>query len=182
MARMAAVANGSRARAWLRAVQRCLAPGRLAAGLALAFALPSDPCLAQPVKGEATFSAANGYARLIIKLDEDVESEVSVAGSILVIRFKRPVDVPVVKLSDAATDYVGSARRDPDGSAVRLALARKVTVNAMAAGERLFVDLLPDTWKGLPPSLPPEGLRELAGTAPPAGRAPRHQRRSPGGP
>ena len=47
---------------------------------------------AQPVKGEATFSAADGYARLVLKLSEDVDSDVSVAGSIVVIRFKRPVD------------------------------------------------------------------------------------------
>ena len=34
----------------------------------------------------------------------------------------------------AAPAYVGVARRDPDGTAVRLALVRKVTVNTMAAG------------------------------------------------
>jgi len=31
-------------------------------------------------------------------------------------------------------DYVGSARRDPDGSAIRLSLQRRVTVNTMTAG------------------------------------------------
>ena len=128
------------------------------------------------MKGEATLSVAGGYARLVLKLDEDVESEVTVAGTILVIRFKRPVDVPVVKLSDAAPEYVGSARRDPDGSAIRLALSRKVTVNAMTAGERVFVDLLPDTWKGLPPGLPPEVVKELSERARAAERALRLQR------
>lgn len=115
-----------------------------------------------PVRGDASFAAAGGYARLILKLDEDVEPEVVTAGSILVIRFKRPVDVPVDKLADAVPDYVGMARRDPDGMAIRLALSRKVTVNAMTAGERFFVDLLPDGWKGLPPPLPQEVVRELA--------------------
>ena len=84
------------------------------------------------------------------------------AGSIIVIRFKRPVDIPVDQLSDAVPDYVGSARRDPDGTAIRLSLARRVTINTMAAGERVFVDLLPDTWTGPPPSLPPEVIRELS--------------------
>ena len=46
--------------------------------------------------------------------------------------------------------------RDPDGSAIRLSLARRVTINTMTAGERVFVDLLPDGWNGPPPSLPPE--------------------------
>jgi tetratricopeptide (TPR) repeat protein len=131
---------------------------------------------AQPVKGEATFSASEGYARLVLKLDEDVDSEVSVAGSIVVIRFKRPVDISVDKLSDAVPAYVGSARRDPDGAAIRLSLARRVTVNAMTAGERIFVDLLPDSWSGLPPSLPQEVIRELSERARVAERALRAQR------
>ena len=102
-------------------------------------------------------SAADGYARLVLKLAEDVASEVTTAGSIVVIRFKQPVDIPVDKLSDAVPDYVGSARRDPDGSAIRLSLARRVTINTMTAGERVFVDFLPDTWTGPPPSLPRRG-------------------------
>ena len=92
------------------------------------------------------------------------------------IRFKRPVDIPVEKLADAVPDYVGSARRDPDGSAIRLSLARRVTINTMTAGERVFVDFLPDSWNGPPPSLPPEVIRELSERARAAERALRLQR------
>ena len=138
----------------LRAFAACL-------GIVLCFAVPGE-ARAQAVGGEATLSAADGYARLVVKLAEDVDSEISLAGTILVIRFKRPVDVPVDQLSDALPDYVGSARRDPDGTAIRLALSRKVKVNSMVAGERLFVDLLPDSWKGLPPGLPQDVVRELS--------------------
>jgi tetratricopeptide (TPR) repeat protein len=133
-------------------------------------------CHADPIKGEATFSASGGFARLVLKLAEDVDSEVTAAGSIIVIRFKRPVDIPVDALSDAVPDYVGSARRDPDGSAIRLSLSRRVTINTMTAGERVFIDLLPDTWKGPPPSLPPEVIRELSERARNAERALRQQR------
>jgi hypothetical protein len=170
MARTAVADDGSQAREFARAVRRCLAAVLFLAGLLV------TPASAQPVKGEATFSATGGYARLVLKLDEDVDSDVSVAGSIIVIRFKRPVDISVDRLSDAVPAYVGSARRDPDGSAIRLSLARKVTVNAMTAGERIFVDLLPDNWSGLPPSLPQEVVRELAERARVAERALRQQR------
>ena len=44
---------------------------------------------------------AGSQYRLVLKLAEDVESDVVTAGSIIVIRFKRPVDIPVDKLSDA---------------------------------------------------------------------------------
>ena len=131
---------------------------------------------AQAVHGEATLSAADGFARLVLKLNRDVDSEVALAGSILVIRFKRAVDVPVDRLAVAAPGYVSSVRRDPDGSAIRLALTRKVTVNSMVAGERLFIDLLPDSWKGAPPGLPQDVVRELAERARAAERALRKQR------
>ena len=99
----------------------------------------------------------------------------STAGSIIIIHFKRPVDIPVDKLSDAVPDYVGSARRDPDGTAIRLSLARRATVNTMTAGERIFVDFLPDGWTGPPPPLPAEVIRELAERARAAERALRAQ-------
>ncbi len=133
----------------------------------VAAGLPS-PVLAQaqqqpqPVRAEATLTGTGGFARLLIRFEEDVEAEAVTAGSVLVIRFKRPVALSMDKVADALPDYVGSARRDPDGLAVRLALSRKVSVNTMAAGERLFVDLLPDNWTGAPPPLPADVVRELS--------------------
>jgi hypothetical protein len=175
MGQRSAAGTGSPGRALARAARLCL--GRpigfvlLLAGLAI-----SQPCRADdPVRGEATFTSGGGFARLVLKLAEDVESEVSTAGSIIIIHFKRPVDIPVDKLSDAVPDYVGSARRDPDGTAIRLSLARRATVNTMTAGERIFVDFLPDSWTGPPPSLPAEVIRELANRARAAERALRAQ-------
>ncbi|MBB4368590.1 tetratricopeptide (TPR) repeat protein [Bradyrhizobium sp. cir1] len=131
---------------------------------------------AEAVRGEASFSVGGGFARLVIKLGEDVPSEVTTAGSILIIRFDRPVEVPVDRVPEGAPDYVNSARRDPDGNAIRLSLARRVTVNTMNAGERTFIDLLPEGWKGPPPSLPMDVVKELAERARIAERALRAQR------
>ena len=181
MARTAAGGFWSQIRALSRSVRRwhdgfrrsrLLAAALIVSGLSFA-----APCrAADAVKGEATFSAAKGYARLVLKLAEDVPSEVVTAGSIVVIRFERPVDIPVDRLSDAVPDYVSSARRDPDGTAIRLSLARRVAINTMSAGERTFVDFLPDSWVGPPPSLPIEVVRELAERARAAERALRQQR------
>jgi tetratricopeptide (TPR) repeat protein len=144
---------------------------------ALAFlAFSAQARAAELVKAEATLSSSDGYARLVVKFAEDVTSEVVTAGSIIVIRFERPVDVAVDKIADAVPDYIGSARRDPDGSAIRLSLSRKVTINTMTAGERLFVDFLPDSWNGPPPSLPNEVVRELTERARAAERELRQQR------
>src|SRR3984957_15267490 len=172
MARKVAAGFGSRLRAGAATARRCLGQTfGLAAGLVLIGALVSGPCRADPVKGDATFSAANGFARLVLKLAEDVDSEVTAAGTILVVRFKRPVDIPIEKVADAVPDYVSSARRDPDGTAIRLSLARRVIINTMTAGERIYVDPLPDSWTGTPPGLPPEVIRELSERARVAERA-----------
>ncbi|WP_375304772.1 tetratricopeptide repeat protein [Bradyrhizobium sp. A11] len=175
MAREAAAGFVSRARAFAPGLSRRVrSAGMLAVCLLIGFGAPSRA--ADPVRGEATFSAGGGFARLVIKLGEDVPSEVATAGSILIIRFDRPVEVPVDRVPEGAPDYINSARRDPDGTAIRLSLARRVTVNTMNAGERTFIDLLPEGWKGPPPSLPMDVVKELAERARIAERALRAQR------
>src|SRR5437764_3762053 len=177
MGRRAAAGIGSRGHALAWTARRCLdRASQLSLLVILAALTLASACRADDlVKGEATFSASGGYARLTLKLAEDVESEVTTAGSVIVIRFKRPVDILVDKLPDLVPDYVGAARRDPDGSAIRLSLQRRVSVNTMTAGERIFVDFLPDSWTGPPPSLPADVIRELAARARAAERALRAQ-------
>jgi hypothetical protein len=146
-----------------------------AALLLLTIVLPSPAC-AQAIKGEVGAVIENGFARLVFTLAEDVESQVKVGNGIIIVSYKRPIDFNVDKLAANAPGYVSAARRDPDGKAIRIALARKVTVNSMAAAERLFVDLLPDPWTGLPPGLPREVIDDLAKRARDADRKLRQQR------
>ena len=104
-----------------------------------------------PVKGEATFSAV----RRLCPADAEARRGCRVRSHHRRLDHRDPLQAPggysVDKLSDAVPDYVGSARRDPDGSAIRLSLSRRVTINTMTAGERIFVDFLPDSWTGPPP-------------------------------
>src|SRR5215470_3086101 len=175
MARTAAPSFWSRACESAESALRRLLPLAVAAILTgLALAVPGRA--ADPVSGEAMFSNSGGYARLLLKFTEDVASEVTTAGSIIVIRFERPVNVSVERLPEGAPDYVSSVRRDPDGMAIRLSLARRVTLNTMSAGERTFIDFLPDGWSGPPPGLPLDVVRELADRARAAERALRQQR------
>lgn len=122
------------------------------------------PALAQDaaIKGDVSVSTSGGFARIVLRFAEEVETDVRASNNIVVITFKTPVDVGVDRVNIGAAGYVSAARKDPDGKAIRLALSRKVSVNAMAAGERIFVDLLPENWTGLPPGLPQEVIDELA--------------------
>jgi tetratricopeptide (TPR) repeat protein len=136
----------------------------------------AGPAGAQAVTGEVSVAVENGYARMIFKFDEEIEAKVRLANNILTINFPKPVNVSINPITSHANEYVSAARRDPDGKGIRMALSRKVTMNSMTAGERLFVDLLPDTWTGLAPGLPRDVIEELARRAREAERRVRQQR------
>ena len=49
---------------------------------------------------------------------EEPDAEVKVANGIIIVSFKKPVEISVDRLDTAAASYIAAARRDPDGSAV----------------------------------------------------------------
>jgi tetratricopeptide (TPR) repeat protein len=117
---------------------------------------------AQSTPAELSVDTTGGYARIVFRFNGDVDANVRLSNGILVISFNVPVDVKTDRLNAAAVGYVSAARRDPDGKGLRVALARKLTLHSMQANDRLFVDLLPDTWKGPAPPLPQDIVEELA--------------------
>ncbi len=112
---------------------------------------------------------------MVYRFDGDVDANVRMSNGILVISFNVPVQLSVDRI-DSIAGYVSAARRDPDGKGVRIALSRKLTLHSMQANDRLFVDLLPDTWKAPPPPLPSEVIEELARKAKEAERRERQMR------
>jgi tetratricopeptide (TPR) repeat protein len=120
-------------------------------------AAPAD----EPIKGEVKAVNDGGFLRLMFQFDQAVEATTRVSGAIVIISFNKPVALAVERLNVNAPEYISAARRDPDGSAIRLALLRKVKLNTIAAAERLYVDLLPEAWKGPMPGLPQEVIDEL---------------------
>jgi hypothetical protein len=131
-----------------------------------------------PVKATLAATVNDGYARLIFDMSEADDVSVRVANNVLVITFKRPIDVSVERLASQIPDYVGTARRDPDGMGIRVALAQQVKVNTTPAAEKFFIDLLPASWSGQPPSLPPEVIADLARRAAEADRLERKDRQA----
>jgi tetratricopeptide (TPR) repeat protein len=138
--------------------------------------MAAQPSTAAPLKTTLAVTVNDGYARLVFSASEYIDATARVSGNVLIITFKRPIDVAVDRVADQAPDYIGAARSDPDGTAVRMALARNVTVNSMAAGEKFFVDLLPDTWTGVPPGLPQDVVDDLARRAHEAELQMQHER------
>ncbi len=136
----------------------------LAFGIAIAGAsgVRAQESSAKELRADLSVSNANGHGRMVLVFSEEVKAEAQVANGILVVNFSKPVAISLDQIEQKLPGYVQTARRDPDGSAVRFSLSRKVTVNVMEAGERLYIDLLPDGWAGLPPGLPQEVVDDLA--------------------
>ena len=103
-----------------------------------------------------------GFARIEFAFDQTTKVSVRNNGSILVLSFADPAEVRAEKLAQELQGLVSTVRRDPDGSGLRIALQRPVKPNILEAGERVFVDLLPERWTGLPPGLPPDVVAQLA--------------------
>jgi tetratricopeptide (TPR) repeat protein len=131
-----------------------------------------------PVKATLAATVNNGFARLVFDMSQYDDASVRLANNVLVITFTRPIDVSVDRLASQIPDYVGAARRDPDGKGIRVALSQQVKVNATPAAEKLFIDLLPASWSGQPPSLPPEVIADLARRAREADRLERKDRQA----
>lgn len=117
--------------------------------------------VARPLAIEATGSVANGHGRIVLTSPEMLGAEVRTSAGVLVVTFPRPVRVETQQLAQQLGLYVSAVRRDPDGLSLRFALNQRLTINSMEAGERLFIDLMPDTWRGPPPPLPREVVEEL---------------------
>ena len=125
----------------------------------VAFVPPAVAAAAQPVA--LTVTTEGGYARLVFTAKEYLDASEHKAGNVLIIHFKEPIAVVVNRVPEQAGGFIGAARLDPDGMAVRLALSQEVTVHAIPAGEKYFVDLLPTAWQGPPPSLPQDVVDDL---------------------
>lgn len=112
-----------------------------------------------------TAEEKDGYARLIFEFEDRFvlpEYEVNAENGVLVVRFDETVTMTLPLTSSVMGNYISVMRMDPDGLSVRLGLIKQFKVNQIAAGERLFIDMMPMDWQGLPPSLPNEVVTELA--------------------
>lgn len=125
-------------------------------------AMPFAAFSQQAPETALTASMDSGFARLVFTFPTENKADVNLSNNVLVIRFAKPVRLSVEGVQNQFKDLVQAVRADPDGSAVRIAFSQKISVNVMEAGEKLFVDLLPESWVGLPPGLPQDVVDELA--------------------
>ncbi|HTN63214.1 MAG TPA: hypothetical protein VL147_16960, partial [Devosia sp.] len=116
-------------------------------------------------QGQLYVTQEEGYARLILSFpgrDSLPAYKIRADNGVLSIEFEQAVNIVLPDVSTTLRDYVSIARVDPDGKGLRLALRSSFNFNRIEAGEKLFVDLLPVTWQGMPPALPQDVIDALA--------------------
>jgi hypothetical protein len=139
--------------------------GRLGLCLVLFFALLlAAPALAND-KAKLIATSEQGYARIVIDFPnrQDLPRyHIRSTNGVLAVQFDQPVDLSLPDIASALPEYVTVARQDSDGKGIRFGLTTPFTVDHIEGGEQLFIDLLPTSWQGLPPGLPPEVVAKLA--------------------
>lgn len=114
--------------------------------------------------GQFFATQEDGYGRMILSFpgrETLPPYTLRMANSVLTVTFEGGVAVTLPDVAATMPDYLSVARVDPEGKGVRLGLRTNFNFNSTEAGDKLFIDLLPSSWQGMPPPLPPEVLEEM---------------------
>ncbi|WP_204165175.1 hypothetical protein [Methylobacterium radiodurans] len=164
----------------LRALRAALLLGILTA---LPAAAPAAAARLVALKGSEARAGEGAapapYGRIRLTFDKPVSVKARASAGVLVLSFSERAPGGAERLAQEMPAYISVARRDPDGTGLRLALQRPVRVSVQEAAEQVFVDLLPENWTGLVPPLPAEVVAELARRAEAAEAALRVRNPSP---
>ena len=112
--------------------------------------------------GQVQREEAQGYGRVSFVFDEMPAARLDTKGSIVRIIFDRPVRLLPDRLVSMLPAYISAARLDPDQKTVRIALTGLHKVQLVPLADRFLLDILPETWRGLPPPPPQDLLDALA--------------------
>ncbi len=118
---------------------------------AWAFALAVAPAKADSLN----VGTADGYARLLFGFTPHGHVTAAVDGGVLTLGFDRKPGVAASALAQNAPAYAGAARVDPDGKTWRIALVQPVRLHQSESAGRIAIDLVPASFPGTPPDLPP---------------------------
>ncbi len=138
-------------------------PMRLVLAALLSLALGVAATFADD-KVQVHASQEDGFGRLLFEFPDRLDLppyKINFDNGVLALTFSSPVDMPLPDMAATLPGYLTIGRVDPDRMGVRFGLRGAASIHSMSAGEKLFVDILPPNWQGLPPSLPPEIIAEL---------------------
>lgn len=100
-------------------------------------------------------SETDGYARMAFTWPDAMPAHSeTISSGVLIVKFEKPVAVNPDVFLRQMPNTVAMARLDPDGKTLRFGLKIDFRLNTQQAENSLYVDLLPPSWSGAPPSMP----------------------------
>tara|TARA_R110000868_G_scaffold86685_1_gene243013 strand:- start:68 stop:3661 length:3594 start_codon:yes stop_codon:yes gene_type:complete len=137
---------------------------RFVGGLLLALTLVAGSVL--PVhaatKVSTSLSETGGYARMVFNWPDAMPAHSeTISSGVLIVKFEKPIAVDMELFAQQMPNTVALARLDADGKTLRFGLKVDFRLNAQQAENALYVDLLPSSWSGAPPSLPAEVVAKI---------------------
>ncbi|MGL4240209.1 MAG: hypothetical protein ACRCTI_03760, partial [Beijerinckiaceae bacterium] len=131
--------------------------------LALVAALGvAAPDRAAAAAGSVVAAEMSGFGRVVFTFDKPVKARMRATSGVVVVAFDEALTIDISKIAAQVPSYLSVVRIDPDGKTIRFATTRALRTNVIEAGEKIFVDLLPESWQGLPPPLPQDVVENLA--------------------
>jgi hypothetical protein len=119
-------------------------------------ARPAAPAPAKaPAKARVDIDTRSGYARLLFTFPRPTPVSASIADGVLTIRLGAPIGLEADAFLERLQGFVSTGRRDADGLAYRFAIAKALALHSSSVLNRTAIDLIPDSFKGVPPELPP---------------------------
>ena len=117
---------------------------------------PANPvAVAAPKSDSVTVDTTQGYARLLFTFAQPTPVTASVADGVLTLRLGHTVNISIDAFTESLGSYVTTGRTERDGLTYRFALKNPVALHNSTQGNQTAVDLVPDSFKGIPPDLPP---------------------------
>jgi hypothetical protein len=103
----------------------------------------------------ATVDTTQGYARILFTFATPAPVTATVADGVVTIHLGRPITANIDTFTESLGTYVSGGRRDPDGLTYRFALRSPVSLHNSTQVNQTVIDLVPESYKGVPPDLPP---------------------------
>ncbi|MEC4677508.1 MAG: hypothetical protein VST69_01985, partial [Nitrospirota bacterium] len=111
---------------------------------------------------QITAKDEKGYGRIVFRFFKLPSYQVRISDGVLIISFEDAINLKTEQFMQPLEQYFTAGRIDPNGKSIRFALSKKIKLNTIEAGNRLYIDLLPDPWVGLFPSLPQNVIDEIS--------------------
>ncbi len=137
-------------------------PKGLLALLFLSFVSLSSLTAQAQITAQVSARDENGYGRIVFLFTKIPPYRADIADGVLIISFEEPISLSLDQFMGPLKEYFTIGRMDPDGKSIRFALSRNLRLNTIEAGDRLFIDILPEPWVGLLPGLPQKIIDEIS--------------------